>query len=467
MSSPDPSRTANQMWGGRFAEGPDAIMTAINASIGFDKRLYAQDIAGSRAHAAMLAATGILTNSDAEAIGKGLLTVLSEIETGSFPFRTALEDIHMNVEARLKEVIGEPAGRLHTARSRNDQVAVDFRLWVRDQCDAAIAGLEALIRAFLAQAEAGADWVMPGFTHLQTAQPVTWGHHMMAYVEMLSRDRGRFIDARARMNECPLGAAALAGTSFPIDREMTARALGFDRPTANSLDSVSDRDFALEFLAASSICAMHLSRFAEELVIWSSAQFRFVRLSDRWTTGSSIMPQKKNPDAAELLRAKLGRILGATVALFTVMKGLALTYSKDMQEDKEQVFDAADTLMLALAAMTGMVSDMTANRAVLAQAAASGFSTATDLADWLVRELGLPFREAHHVTGTLVARAEAKGCDLPDLSLADMQAVHPGIRADVFDVLGVENSVRSRRSYGGTAPDQVRAQIAAWKARLG
>ncbi|WGV15479.1 argininosuccinate lyase [Fuscovulum ytuae] len=467
MSSPDPSRTANQMWGGRFAEGPDAIMTAINASIGFDKRLYAQDIAGSRAHAAMLAATGILTNKDAEAIGEGLLTVLSEIETGAFPFRTELEDIHMNVEARLKEIIGEPAGRLHTARSRNDQVAVDFRLWVRDQCDAAIAGLEALIRAFLAQAEAGADWVMPGFTHLQTAQPVTWGHHMMAYVEMLARDRGRFIDARARMNECPLGAAALAGTSFPIDRHMTARALGFDRPTANSLDSVSDRDFALEFLAASSICAMHLSRFAEELVIWSSAQFRFVRLSDRWTTGSSIMPQKKNPDAAELLRAKLGRIMGATVALFTVMKGLALTYSKDMQEDKEQVFDAADTLMLALAAMTGMVSDMTANRDVLAQAAASGFSTATDLADWLVRELGLPFREAHHVTGTLVARAEAKGCDLPDLTLAEMQAVHPGIRADVFDVLGVENSVRSRKSYGGTAPDQVRARIADWKARLG
>ncbi|MCZ8078443.1 MAG: argininosuccinate lyase [Rhodobacteraceae bacterium] len=464
-ASPD-AKSANQMWGGRFAEGPDAIMTAINASIGFDKRLYAQDIAGSRAHAAMLAATGILTNKDAEAIGEGLLTVLSEIETGNFPFRVELEDIHMNVEARLKEVIGEPAGRLHTARSRNDQVAVDFRLWVRDQCDAAISGLEALMRAFLAQAEAGADWVMPGFTHLQTAQPVTWGHHMMAYVEMLSRDRGRFIDARARMNECPLGAAALAGTSFPIDREMTAQALGFDRPTANSLDSVSDRDFALEFLAASSICAMHLSRFAEELVIWSSAQFRFVRLSDRWTTGSSIMPQKKNPDAAELLRAKLGRILGATVALFTVMKGLALTYSKDMQEDKEQVFDAADTLMLALAAMTGMVTDMTANRDVLKTAAASGFSTATDLADWLVRELGLPFRDAHHVTGTLVALAEGKGCDLPDLTLADMQSVHAGIRADVFDVLGVENSVRSRRSYGGTAPDQVRGQIAAWRERL-
>ncbi len=455
------------MWGGRFAEGPDAIMQAINASIGFDKRLYAQDISGSRAHAAMLAATGILTNKDADAIGEGLLTVLSEIEGGKFQFRTDLEDIHMNVEARLKEIIGEPAGRLHTARSRNDQVAVDFRLWVRDQCDAAVDGITALMAAFLAQADAGADWVMPGFTHLQTAQPVTWGHHMMAYVEMLSRDRSRFADARARMNECPLGAAALAGTSFPIDREMTARALGFDRPTANSLDSVADRDFALEFLSASAICAMHLSRFAEELVIWSTAQFRFVRLSDRWTTGSSIMPQKKNPDAAELLRAKLGRIMGATVALFTVMKGLPLTYSKDMQEDKEQTFDAADTLMLALAAMTGMVGDMTANRAALAAAAGAGFSTATDLADWLVRTLGLPFREAHHVTGTLVALAEGKGCDLPDLSLADMQGVHAGITKDVYDVLGVMNSVNSRTSYGGTSPMQVRAQISRWQALLG
>ena len=464
--TPPPPQAANAMWGGRFAAGPDAVMQAINASIGFDKRLYAQDIRGSRAHAAMLAATGILSPSDAEAIGEGLLTVLSEIEAGNFPFRADLEDIHMNVESRLKEIIGAPAGRLHTARSRNDQVAVDFRLWVREQCDAAITGIEALMRAFLVQAESGADWPMPGFTHLQTAQPVTWGHHMLAYVEMLARDRSRFADARARMNESPLGAAALAGTSFPIDRQMTAAALGFDRPTANSLDSVSDRDFALEFLAASSICAMHLARFAEELVIWSSAQFRFVRLSDRWTTGSSIMPQKKNPDAAELLRAKLGRILGATVALFTVMKGLALTYSKDMQEDKEQVFDAADTLMLALAAMTGMVADMTANRPALAAAAASGFSTATDLADWLVRALNLPFRDAHHVTGTLVALAERKGCDLPDLTLAEMQSVHPGIREDVFTVLGVENSLRSRTSYGGTAPDQVRAQIARWKELL-
>jgi len=462
---PDPE-TANQMWGGRFAAGPDAIMQAINASIGFDQRLYAQDIAGSRAHAAMLAATGIVTNKDAEAIGEGLLTVLSEIEAGKFVFRVELEDIHMNVEARLKEIIGEPAGRLHTARSRNDQVAVDFRLWVRDQCDGATISLDALMRAFLAQAEAGADWVMPGFTHLQTAQPVTWGHHMLAYVEMFARDKGRFADARRRMNECPLGAAALAGTGFPIDRHMTAKALGFDRPTANSLDSVSDRDFALEFLAAASITAMHLSRFAEELVIWSSAQFRFVRLSDRWTTGSSIMPQKKNPDAAELLRAKLGRILGATVALFTIMKGLPLTYSKDMQEDKEQVFDAADTLMLGLAAMTGMVGDMTANREVLAHAAASGFSTATDLADWLVRALGLPFRDAHHVTGTLVALAEATGVDLPDLTLAQMQSVHPGVTAEVFAVLGVENSVRSRTSFGGTAPDQVRAQAARWRENL-
>jgi argininosuccinate lyase len=454
------------MWGGRFATGPDAIMTAINASIGFDQRLYSQDIAGSRAHAAMLAATGILTDSDADAIGEGLLTVLSEIEAGNFAFRTDLEDIHLNIESRLTEIIGEPGKRLHTARSRNDQVATDFRLWVRDQCDAAISGLTALMHAFLEQAEQGADWVMPGFTHLQTAQPVTWGHHMLAYVEMLGRDRSRFADARARMNESPLGAAALAGTSFPIDRHMTAKTLGFDRPTANSLDSVSDRDFALEFLAASSICAMHLSRFAEELVIWSSAQFRFVRLSDRWTTGSSIMPQKKNPDAAELLRAKLGRILGATVALFTIMKGLALTYSKDMQEDKEQVFDAADTLMLSLAAMTGMVGDMTANRAVLEIAAASGFSTATDLADWLVRALNLPFREAHHVTGTLVALAESRGCDLPDLPITDMTAVHPGITQEVYSVLGVQNSVRSRTSYGGTAPDQVRAQIARWQALL-
>jgi len=460
------NKSSNAMWGGRFAAGPDAIMEAINASIGYDKRLFAQDIAGSRAHAAMLAAQGIIEPSDAKAIEEGLLTVLSEIENGGFPFSKALEDIHMNVEARLKEVVGEPAGRLHTARSRNDQVATDFKLWVRDQIDAAIEGIEALMRALLAQAEAGADWVMPGFTHLQTAQPVTWGHHMMAYVEMFARDRSRFVDARARMNECPLGAAALAGTSFPIDRDATAAALGFDRPSANSLDAVSDRDFALEFLSASAICAMHLSRFAEELVIWSSAQFRFVVLSDRFSTGSSIMPQKKNPDAAELIRAKIGRIMGAMVALFTVMKGLPLAYSKDMQEDKEQVFDAADNLMLALAAMEGMVKDMTANQGALAAAAGSGFSTATDLADWLVRALNLPFRDAHHVTGALVALAEEKGCDLPDLMLVDMQAVHDGITEGVFDVLTVDNSVASRTSYGGTAPDQVRAQVARWKEAL-
>jgi argininosuccinate lyase len=454
------------MWGGRFAAGPDAIMEAINASIGFDKRLAAQDIQGSRAHAAMLAAQGIITDNDAQAIREGLLTVLSEIEAGSFPFSTALEDIHMNVEARLKDIVGAPAGRLHTARSRNDQVATDFRLWVRDQIDASVAGIEALQRALLTQAEAGADWVMPGFTHLQTAQPVTWGHHMLAYVEMLGRDAGRFRDARARMNECPLGAAALAGTSFPIDRHMTATALGFDAPCANSLDAVSDRDFALEFLTSATICAMHLSRLAEELVIWSSAQFRFVVISDRFSTGSSIMPQKKNPDAAELLRAKIGRIMGAMVALFTVMKGLPLAYSKDMQEDKEQVFDAADTLILSLAAMEGMVRDMAANRPVLEAAAASGFSTATDLADWLVRALGLPFREAHHITGSLVKLAEGAGCDLPDLTLAQMQSVHGAITDKVFGVLGVHNSVASRQSYGGTAPDQVRGQVARWKEKL-
>ena len=459
-------KSANTMWGGRFAAGPDAIMEAINASIGFDQRMASQDIAGSRAHAAMLGATGILSDKDVAAIREGLLTVLSEIDAGTFQFSTALEDIHMNVEARLKELIGEPAGRLHTGRSRNDQVATDFKLWVRDQLDAAEGALLSLISALLEQAYAGADWVMPGFTHLQTAQPVTWGHHMMAYVEMFGRDLSRVRDARARMNECPLGAAALAGTSFPIDRDMTAEALGFDRPAANSLDAVSDRDFALEFLSVASICAVHLSRFAEELVIWSSAQFRFVTLSDRFSTGSSIMPQKKNPDAAELIRAKVGRIFGANTALMMVMKGLPLAYSKDMQEDKEQVFDAADNWMLALAAMDGMVRDMTANRAALEAAAGSGFSTATDLADWLVRVLGLPFRDAHHVTGSLVALAETEGKDLPDLTLAQMQSAHAGITEGVYDVLTVQNSAASRTSYGGTAPVQVRAQIARWKEKL-
>ncbi|MGC1260494.1 MAG: argininosuccinate lyase [Jannaschia helgolandensis] len=458
--------SSNKMWGGRFAEGPDAIMEAINASIGFDRRMAKQDIEGSRAHAAMLAAQGIVTEMDADAIREGLLTVLSEIEGGTFRFSTALEDIHMNVEARLTEIVGPAAGRLHTARSRNDQVALDFRMWVRDQCDAAIDALPRLMTALVSQAEAGAGWVMPGFTHLQTAQPVTWGHHMLAYTEMFARDLSRFEDARKRMNESPLGAAALAGTGFDIDRDMTAKALGFDRPSANSLDAVSDRDFALEFLGAATICAMHLSRLAEELVIWSSAQFRFVRLSDRWTTGSSIMPQKKNPDAAELLRAKIGRIFGAQTALLMVMKGLPLAYSKDMQEDKEQVFDAADCLMLALAAMTGMVGDMTGQKDNLEAAASGGFSTATDLADWLVREAGLPFRDAHHATGALVKMAEDAGIDLPDLTLAQMQSVNDRITEGVFDVLGVHNSVASRTSYGGTAPANVRAQVALWQERL-
>lgn len=454
------------MWGGRFSQGPDAIMQAINASIGFDQRLAAQDIQGSRAHAAMLAACEIIEEKDAKAIDAGLVTILSEIENERFEFSEQHEDIHMNVEARLSQLIGPSAGRLHTARSRNDQVATDFRLWVRDQMDQAVVGLEALIRALLQQAEAGAEWVMPGFTHLQTAQPVTWGHHMMAYVEMFGRDIARFRDARARLNECPLGAAALAGTSFPIDREATAHALGFDRPCANSLDAVSDRDYALEYLSSAGITAMHLSRLSEELVIWSSAQFRFVQLSDRFSTGSSIMPQKKNPDAAELIRAKIGRIFGAHVALMTVMKGLPLTYSKDMQEDKEQVFDAADTLALSLAAMTGMITDLMPQRQALEHAAGSGFSTATDLADWLVRVLGLPFREAHHVTGKLVALAETKACDLPELSLDDMVSVHKAITKAVFDVLGVHNSVASRLSYGGTAPQRVREQIALWKEKM-
>ena len=458
--------SSNQMWGGRFASGPDAIMEAINASIGFDQRLATQDIAGSRAHAAMLAAQSIISDSDFEAIEEGLITILSEIEAGKFVFSSNLEDIHMNIEARLKDLVGEPASRLHTARSRNDQVATDFKLWVRDQLDACEVALTGLIHALIAQAEQGADWVMPGFTHLQTAQPVTWGHHMMAYVEMFGRDLSRLRDARKRMSECPLGAAALAGTSFPIDRNSTAAALGFDRPAANSLDAVSDRDFALEFLGLASICAMHLSRFAEELVIWSSAQFRFVSLSDRFSTGSSIMPQKKNPDAAELIRAKIGRIFGANVALMLVMKGLPLAYSKDMQEDKEQVFDAADNLLLALAAMQGMVADLQANKTALCAAAGAGFSTATDLADWLVRSLNMPFRDAHHVTGSLVALAEAEKCELQDLSLTQMHSVDPAITKEVYDVLGVENSVASRISYGGTAPAQVRAQILRWKQEL-
>ena len=455
------------MWGGRFSTGPDAIMEAINASIDFDKRLGPEDVESSLAHADMLGATGILNVSDVSAIKEGLQEILSELNSGEFQFSADLEDIHMNIEARLNDKIGSPAGRLHTARSRNDQVATDFRLWVRGQIDWVDKNLVDLMKALLDQAQNGVSWIMPGFTHLQTAQPITWGHHMMAYVEMFSRDRSRFKDARDRMNECPLGSAALAGTSFPIDRNQTAKALEFDRPTANSLDAVSDRDFALEFLASSSICAMHLSRLAEELVIWSSAQFRFIELSDRFSTGSSIMPQKKNPDAAELVRAKIGRILGANVGLMTVMKGLPLAYSKDMQEDKEQVFDAADSLNLALCAMEGMIKDLTANKDSLEFAAKSGFSTATDLADWLVRVLNLPFREAHHITGELVGLAEQLKCDLSEIKLKEMQRIHSGITEDVFTVLSIENSVKSRSSYGGTSPEEVQFQIDRWKKELG
>ena len=460
-------KSSNKMWGGRFSTGPDAIMEAINASIDFDKRLGPEDVESSLAHADMLGATGILNVSDVSAIKEGLQEILSELNSGEFQFSADLEDIHMNIEARLKDKIGSPAGRLHTARSRNDQVATDFRLWVRDQIDWVDKNLVDLMKALLDQAQNGVSWIMPGFTHLQTAQPITWGHHMMAYVEMFSRDRSRFKDARDRMNECPLGSAALAGTSFPIDRNQTAKALEFDRPTANSLDAVSDRDFALEFLASSSICAMHLSRLAEELVIWSSAQFRFIEISDRFSTGSSIMPQKKNPDAAELVRAKIGRILGANVGLMTVMKGLPLAYSKDMQEDKEQVFDAADSLNLALCAMEGMIKDLTANKDSLEFAAKSGFSTATDLADWLVRVLNLPFREAHHITGELVGLAEQLKCDLSEIKLKEMQRIHSGITEDVFTVLSIENSVKSRSSYGGTSPEEVQFQIDRWKKELG
>jgi argininosuccinate lyase len=462
----EPSNQANAMWGGRFSASPSALMEAINASIGFDRRMAKQDIEGSIAHSAMLAEQGIIAAEDRDAIHRGLRQVLAEIEGGTFSFSTALEDIHMNVESRLKEVIGEPAGRLHTARSRNDQVALDVRLWVRDAHDRTEAQLTQLMRALVAQAERHAGTIMPGFTHLQSAQPVTFGHHMLAYVEMFGRDRSRIRDSRKRLNECPLGAAALAGTSFPIDREMTARALGFDRPTRNSLDSVSDRDGVLEFLAAASICAMHLSRLAEEIVIWMSAPFGFIRLPDRWTTGSSIMPQKRNPDAAELVRGKTGRIFGAFVAVLSVMKGLPLTYSKDMQEDKEQLFDAADTLELVLAAMAGMVEDLEPVAERMKALAGAGFSTATDLADWLVRSLGMPFRDAHHVTGRLVAEAERRGCGLETLPLDAMQAVEPRIADAVYAVLGVENSVASRTSFGGTAPQRVAEQAAWWKAHL-
>ena len=441
-------------------------MEAINASIGFDKKLYAQDIAGSLAHSRMLAEQGIITKADQEKIAHGLNTILSEIEGGRFEFSTRLEDIHMNVESRLAELIGPAAGRLHTARSRNDQVAVDFRLWVRNELNRTAQALKGLIGVFLARAEEHAATVMPGFTHLQTAQPVTFGHHCMAYVEMFGRDLSRVRDAAERLNESPLGAAALAGTPYPIDRHMTAEALGFREPTRNSIDSVSDRDYALEFLAVAAICATHLSRLAEEIVIWSTPQFNFVRLSDSFSTGSSIMPQKKNPDAAELVRAKTGRVNGHLLGLLTVMKGLPLAYSKDMQEDKEAVFDAAETLDLMLAAMTGMVGDMTVNAAAMKKAAGAGYSTATDLADWLVRALNLPFREAHHVTGRAVALAEQQKKALDRLTLDELRGLHPAITDDVYSVLSVDASVKSRKSFGGTAPAEVKRQVRYWKKRL-
>jgi argininosuccinate lyase len=456
----------SKIWGGRFKSATDKVLEAINVSIDFDKRLGLQDVRGSLAHVAMLAETGIVTRDDAAKIIEGLERIKADVENERFDFSRALEDIHMNVESRLAELIGPAAGRLHTARSRNDQVATDFRLYIRDEIDALDLELADLQRALARRALEEAESVMPGFTHLQSAQPVTLGHHLLAYVEMIARDRGRFRDARARLNECPLGAAALAGTSFPIDRAMTAQALGFDRPTANSLDSVSDRDFVLETLSAAAICAMHLSRFAEELVLWTTPQFGFVALSDKFTTGSSIMPQKRNPDAAELARGKSGRVVGALVALLVVMKGLPLAYSKDMQEDKEGAFDALDTLSLCIAAIAGMVRDMRVDRARMKAAAGAGYATATDLADWLVRALSLPFREAHHVTGRIVALAEARGAGLEELTLEEMRSVEPRIGAEVFEVLGVEKSVQSRKSYGGTAPGNVRAAAQAWLDRL-
>ncbi|MGH1352772.1 MAG: argininosuccinate lyase [Methyloligellaceae bacterium] len=456
----------NKMWGGRFNTGPAEIMEEINASISYDQRLYAQDIAGSKAHCKMLCAAKIISAEDDEKIRQGLDTILLEIESGEFKFQRSLEDIHMNVESRLRELIGPTAGKLHTARSRNDQVATDFKLYIRDTMDHIDHLLADLQLALVKQAEKHAETVMPGFTHLQTAQPVTLGHHLLAYVEMVARDRTRFTDARKRMNECPLGSAALAGTSFPIDREMTAKELGFDRPTANSLDAVSDRDFVLEALSAASISAMHLSRFAEEIVIWCSAGFGFITLSDQFSTGSSIMPQKRNPDAAELVRAKVGRIAAGFNGLLMVMKGLPLAYSKDMQEDKEQAFDALDNFSLALVAMTGMINDLKPNTEKMAEAAGKAFSTATDLADWLVRVLGLPFRDAHHVTGEIVAIAEKAGKDLEQLKLSDMQSVEPRITEDIFEVLSVANSVKSRTSYGGTAPRNVQKMTREWIKRL-
>ncbi|WOR14169.1 argininosuccinate lyase [Hyphomonas sp. FCG-A18] len=461
------TQKGQQMWGGRFAAQPSDIMQSINASIDVDKRMVREDIAGSRAHADMLAEQEIITAEDNEAIQGGLDQIVSEVQAGTFPYRVELEDIHMNVEARLKEIVGEPAGRLHTARSRNDQVVTDFRLWTRGALTEASRGLKQLQTALVSRAGAETETVMPGFTHLQTAQPVTLGHHLLAYVEMFERDRSRLADCAARLNESPLGAAALAGTGFAIDREMTAEALGFDRPMANSLDAVSARDFALEAMSALAIAATHLSRLAEEIVLWTSAQFAFASLSDAWSTGSSIMPQKRNPDAAELIRAKASLIAGQFASLQGAVKALPLAYAKDLQDDKTLTFTAFDTFGLCTAAMSGMIETMTFKPENMRAAAAKGFSTATDLADWLVRELKMPFRDAHHVTGSLVALAEQNNIDLPELSLEQMQKVEPRLTNDVFSVLTVEASVASRQSYGGTSPVRVREQVEQWIQRLG
>jgi argininosuccinate lyase len=457
---------ANKMWGGRFEGGPASIMEVITPSIDFDKRMAAQDIAGSRAHARMLAMQQIIPQADAEAILRGLDTIEKEIEKGQFTFSRKLEDIHLNIESRLKELIGDAAGRLHTARSRNDQVVTDFRLWLRAACARAEEGITILQKALFAQAEVHFATIMPGYTHMQPAQPVTFGHHCLAYVEMFARDSGRFADCAKRLNECPLGAAALAGTPYPIDRDVTARALGFARPMRNSLDAVSARDFALEYLAACTIMATNISRLAGEIVQWSTPAFGFVRLSDAFTTGSSIMPQKRNPDAAELIRGKTGRVLGDFVALATVVKGLALAYGTDLQEDKERVFDAADTIEVSLAAMAGMIADLKVNDTTMRAAAEAGYPTATDLADWIVRELKKPFREAHHIAGSIVKRAEDLNLPLAGLPLSEMQAVEAGITDAVFAVLSLEASVKARMSYGGTAPDRVREQLFFWREKL-
>jgi argininosuccinate lyase len=463
----DGKAASNQMWGGRFADGPSAIMREINASIPFDKALWRQDIAASKAHVAMLAAQGIVTAADAEAIERGLDEIAREYEAGGVPEDWDLEDIHMTIEARLAELIGPVAGRLHTARSRNDQVATDFRLWVRDAIDRVDTGLAAFQRALVSRAGDHADAIMPGFTHLQTAQPVTLGHHLMAYYEMTARDRTRFADARRRLDQCPLGSAALAGTGFPIDREATSRALGFEAPTRNSLDAVSDRDFALDFLMVATACGVHLSRLAEELILWASQPFGFVRMPDALSTGSSIMPQKKNPDAAELVRGHAGRIAGCMTALTITMKGLPLAYSKDMQDDKPPVFEAAGLLELCIAAMTGMIAEASFDTARMREAAQRGYATATDLADWLVREADIPFREAHHITGAAVRLAESKGVALSDLALDELQAVDARIDDRVYDALSIDASVAARASYGGTAPEQVRARIEEARDELG